>query len=167
MKAVLSIGSNMDDRRALLDTVRREFATETLAVSGVYATPPWGVTDQDEFLNAVLIVEVEQTPLELLRRGQALEDAAERRRIRKWGPRTLDVDLVQVWDGNNREMRDDDPVLTLPHPFAAQRAFVLVPWLDADPAARLDGRAVAELIRELPAEDVATVRRLGEFNLPR
>lgn len=166
MKAVLSIGSNMDDRRALLDTVRSEFASDTRAVSGVYATPPWGVTDQDEFLNAVLIVEVEQTPLELLRRGQALENAAARRRLRKWGPRTLDVDLVQAWDDNGREVLDDDPVLTLPHPFAAQRAFVLVPWLDADPEARLGGRAVAELIRELPAEDVATVRRIGEFSLP-
>lgn len=166
MRAVLSIGSNLDDRRALLDTVRSEFATETRAASGVYATPPWGVVDQDEFLNAVLIVEVEQTPLELLRRGQALEEAAERKRIRRWGPRTLDVDVVQVLDDTGQEVLDDDAVLTLPHPFAVQRAFVLVPWLEADPAARLKGVGLAELIAQLSAEDVAGVRRIGEFSLP-
>ncbi|QGU08320.1 2-amino-4-hydroxy-6-hydroxymethyldihydropteridine pyrophosphokinase [Corynebacterium occultum] len=166
MRAVLSIGSNLDDRRALLDTVRSEFSTETRAASGVYATPPWGVVDQDEFLNAVLIVEVEQTPLELLRRGQALEEAAERKRIRRWGPRTLDVDVVQVLDDTGQEVLDDDAVLTLPHPFAVQRAFVLVPWLEADPAARLKGVGLAELIAQLSAEDVAGVRRIGEFSLP-
>lgn len=166
MRAVLSIGSNLDDRRALLDTVRREFAAETRAASGVYATPPWGVADQDEFLNAVLIVEVEQSPMELLRRGQALEEAAQRRRIRHWGPRTLDVDIVQVID-SGAELISADPVLTLPHPFAAQRGFVLVPWLEADPRAILRGTPVAALVEDLPAGDVATVRRIGEFGLPR
>ena len=77
MRAVLSIGSNMDDRRALLQTVFDEFAAETVAASPIYSTPPWGVTDQDEFLNAVLIVDVEESPVELLRRGQVLEQAAE------------------------------------------------------------------------------------------
>lgn len=166
MRAVLSIGSNLDDRRALLDTVRREFAGETLAASGVYSTPPWGVIDQAEFLNAVLVVEVAQTPLELLRRGQSLEEAAERRRIRKWGPRTLDVDLVQVFDDSGGEVLAADPVLTLPHPFATQRAFVLVPWLEAEPAARVGGVGLAELIAALPVADVAGVRRIGEFPLP-
>ncbi|WP_163094540.1 2-amino-4-hydroxy-6-hydroxymethyldihydropteridine diphosphokinase, partial [Acinetobacter baumannii] len=79
-----------------------EFAEETVAVSPVYSTPPWGVEDQDEFLNAVLIVEVDSTPMELLRRGQGLEQAAERVRVRHWGPRTLDVDIVQV-DGITSE----------------------------------------------------------------
>ena len=117
MHAVLSIGSNMEDRRALLQTVFDEFAAETIAVSPVYATPPWGVTDQDEFLNAVLIVDVEESPLELLHRGQKLEEAAERVRVRHWGPRTLDVDIVQI-DG----VTSTDPELTLPHPYAHERA---------------------------------------------
>ena len=73
MRAVLSIGSNMDDRVELLRTVFDEFAGEIVAASPVYATPPWGVTDQDEFLNAVLIVDVDETPKELLRRGQKLD----------------------------------------------------------------------------------------------
>lgn len=156
MRAVLSIGSNMEDRRALLQTVFDEFAEETVAASPVYATPPWGVTDQDEFLNAVLIVNVDCTPLELLRRGQKLEEAAERVRVRHWGPRTLDVDIVQI-DG----VTSDDPELTLPHPYAHERAFVLVPWLAADEHAQLDGTPVRELVASLDSDDVAAVKEVG------
>lgn len=157
MRAVLSIGSNMEDRRALLQTVFDEFADETIAASPVYATPPWGVTDQGDFLNAVLIVDVDCTPLELLRRGQKLEEAAERVRVRHWGPRTLDVDIVQV-DG----VTSEDPELTLPHPYAHERAFVLVPWLAADPDAELDGTPVRALIADLDEDEVAAVKELGE-----
>ena len=156
MHAVLSIGSNMEDRRALLQTVFDEFAAETIAVSPVYATPPWGVTDQDEFLNAVLIVDVEESPLELLHRGQKLEEAAERVRVRHWGPRTLDVDIVQI-DG----VTSTDPELTLPHPYAQERAFVLVPWLAADPHAELNGTPVSELIASLDSTEVAAVKEVG------
>ncbi|WP_144793969.1 2-amino-4-hydroxy-6-hydroxymethyldihydropteridine diphosphokinase [Corynebacterium singulare] len=155
MRAVLSIGSNMEDRRALLQTVFDEFADETVAASPVFATPPWGVTDQGDFLNAVLIVEVDCTPLELLRRGQKLEEAAERVRVRRWGPRTLDVDIVQI-DG----VTSDDPELTLPHPYAHQRAFVLVPWLAADPDAKLNGTPVRELVANLDSDDVAAVKEM-------
>ena len=153
MRAVLSIGSNMDDRRALLQTVFDEFAAETVAASPIYSTPPWGVTDQDEFLNAVLIVDVEESPLELLRRGQALEQAAERVRVRHWGPRTLDVDIVQV-----EGVTSSDPELTLPHPYAHQRAFVLVPWLAADSDARLGDTPVADLIAALDPAEVEQVK---------
>ena len=156
MHAVLSIGSNMEDRRALLQTVFDEFAAETIAASPVYATPPWGVTDQDEFLNAILIVDVEESPLELLRRGQKLEEAAERVRVRHWGPRTLDVDIVQV-DG----VTSTDPELTLPHPYAHERAFVLVPWLAADPHAELNGTPVSELVASLDSTEVAAVKEVG------
>ena len=158
MRAVLSIGSNMDDRWALLRGVRDEFAGEIVAASPVYSTPPWGVTDQDEFLNAVLIVDVDDSPLELLRRGQRLEDAAERVRVRRWGPRTLDVDIVTV-DG----VESDDPVLTLPHPHAHERAFVLVPWLAADPSAVLGGRSVGKLVDALPPDEVAGIVEAGEL----
>ena len=157
MRAVLSIGSNMEDRCALLQTVFDEFAEETVAASPVFATPPWGVTDQDEFLNAVLIVDVDCTPLELLRRGQKLEEAAERVRVRHWGPRTLDVDIVQI-DG----VTSEDPELTLPHPYAHERAFVLVPWLAADEHAELNGTPVRELIADLDEDEVAAVKELGE-----
>lgn len=158
MRAVLSIGSNMDDRYGLLKTVYEDFRDELVAVSQVYSTPPWGVTDQEEFLNAVLIVDVDMEPLELLRRGQGLEEAAERVRVRRWGPRTLDVDIVQI-DG----VTSDDPVLTLPHPHAHHRGFVLVPWRDADPQARLGETAVSELIAALDTQETASITPVTSF----
>lgn len=160
MRAVLSIGSNMDDRVALLRTVFDEFATETVASSPVYSTPPWGVEDQDEFLNAVLIVELPKriTPIELLRRGQRLEQDAERVRVRRWGPRTLDVDIVDI-EGFSSATAE----LTVPHPYAGQRAFVLVPWLAADPAATLGGVPLADLVAKLDPQEVAAVRPLGRI----
>ena len=156
MRAVLSIGSNMDDRVELLRTVFDEFADEIVAASPVYATPPWGVTDQDEFLNAVLIVDVEETPKELLRRGQKLEEAAERVRVRHWGPRTLDVDVIDI-----EGYTSDDPELIVPHPYAHERAFVLIPWLAADAGARLSGEGVAKRVAALDPKERAEIRRLG------
>ena len=156
MRAVLSIGSNMDDRVELLRTVFDEFASEIVAASPVYATPPWGVTDQDEFLNAVLIVDVEETPKELLRRGQKLEEAAERVRVRHWGPRTLDVDIIDI-----EGYTSDDSELIVPHPYAHERAFVLIPWLAADASARLSGEGVAKRVAALDPKERAETRRLG------
>ncbi|WP_296971041.1 2-amino-4-hydroxy-6-hydroxymethyldihydropteridine diphosphokinase [uncultured Corynebacterium sp.] len=156
MRAVLSIGSNMDDRVELLRTVFDEFAGEIVAASPVYVTPPWGVTDQDEFLNAVLIVDVDETPKELLRRGQKLEEAAERVRVRHWGPRTLDVDIIDI-----EGYTSDDPELFVPHPYAHERAFVLIPWLAADAGARLSGEGVAKRVAALDPKERAEIRRLG------
>ena len=144
MRAVLSIGSNMDDRVKLLRTVFDEFAGDIVAASPVYATPPWGVTDQDE------------SPKELLRRGQKLEEAAERVRVRHWGPRTLDVDIVDI-----EGYTSDDPELTVPHPYAHERAFVLIPWLAADGDARLSGEGVAKRVAALDPKERADIRRLG------
>ncbi|QCB29253.1 2-amino-4-hydroxy-6-hydroxymethyldihydropteridine pyrophosphokinase [Corynebacterium endometrii] len=164
IRAVLSIGSNMDDRLQLLATVAKEFKSETVAFSPVYATPPWGVEDQDEFLNAALIVDVDCTPLELLRRGQGLEEAAERVRLRHWGPRTLDVDVVQVRDlETGREITSTDPVLTLPHPYSHQRAFVLVPWLAIEPDARLGGAPATQWLAAIDQDEIAGVRELGSL----
>lgn len=147
IRAVLSIGSNMEDRHALLHNVLEAFGDQVKAASKVYETPPWGVEDQAPFLNAVLIVETPETPMELLRRAQELENAAHRVRERRWGPRTLDIDIVSVTDlESGNEVRSDDPVLTLPHPWAHARDFVLVPWQDADPNAHLEGTPITELI---------------------
>lgn len=165
IRAVLSIGANLGDARAALRSVADDFAGELVARSDVYRTPPWGGVEQGDFLNAVLIVDVDMTPMDILRRGQGLENAADRVREVRWGPRTLDVDVVQVRelsdDGGDPEpgpeLVSDDPVLTLPHPHAAERAFVLVPWLDADPAAELGGRGVAEIIAGLDPAEVADV----------
>ena len=149
MRAVLSTGSNMEDSRAHLARVVDECAAEVVAASSLYATAPWGGVEQDDFLNQVLIVDVEQSPRELLRRCQSLEQRARRVRKKRWGPRTLDVDIVLI-DG----FFSRDPELTVPHPRAHERAFVLVPWLEIDPDAQLGGRSVAGIVDKLGAEGV-------------
>lgn len=162
MRAVLSIGGNIGDTAALLADVARDFAAETVATSSLWATPPWGGVEQADFLNAILIVDVDAEPLELLRRCQALEAAADRKREVRWGPRTLDVDVVTLERGGG-EIRCSDPVLTLPHPRAHERAFVLVPWAEADPDATLNGARVTDLIAGLDGGEVDAIRRAGSW----
>lgn len=155
-RAVLSIGSNLGDRLRTLTAAVEHFRPWLLACSPVYETPPWGPVPQEDYLNAVLIVaEPGAAPHDWLDRAHAAERAAGRTRDVRWGPRTLDVDVIAVDAAVSA-----DPVLTLPHPRAAERAFVLVPWLAADPDATLSGRPLAEWLAELPAADVAAVRRL-------
>ena len=149
MRAVLSSGSNMGDARAHLQTVADEFAGETLAASSIYATAPWGNTDQPDFLNQSLLVDVDDTPHELLARCQKLEQRANRVRDQRWGPRTLDVDIVWI-----EGYTSDDPELTVPHPRAHLRQFVLEPWLEMDPGAGLNGASVSELLDNLEDQGV-------------
>ena len=159
IRAVLSIGANMDRARENLTGVQAFFADELVAASKIYATPPWGGVEQGDFLNAVLIVDTSRTPMELLEAGWKLENDAGRVREIHWGPRALDVDIVQIIDKDSgEEIISADSTLTLPHPWATERAFVLVPWLDADPDAELEGVRVAELVDKLAPEDVNAVR---------
>jgi 2-amino-4-hydroxy-6-hydroxymethyldihydropteridine diphosphokinase len=131
-------------------------------VSPVYETAPWGGVEQGEFLNAILLVDdLDADAPEWLRRGQRCETAAGRIRDVRWGPRTLDVDVIDV-DQTQR----DDPHLTLPHPRAHQRAFVLVPWLDVQPGAVLAGHGtVAELVAAFPTAERRGVRRRDDLEL--
>ncbi|AKV59674.1 2-amino-4-hydroxy-6-hydroxymethyldihydropteridine diphosphokinase [Corynebacterium riegelii] len=149
MRAVLSAGSNMGDARAHLRSVVDEFAGELVAASSIYATAPWGKTDQPDFLNQSLLVEVDQTPLELLQRCQRLENDAQRVREERWGPRTLDVDIIWI-----EGYTSDDPVLTVPHPRAHLRRFVLEPWLEIDPGAVLNGASIRTLLEGLEEQGV-------------
>lgn len=158
-RAVLSIGSNLGDRAANLRIAVDGLADVLIAVSPVYETAAWGVTDQPDFLNAVLIVEDDATDeWGWLRRAQELENRACRVRTRHWGPRTLDVDVVTV-DG----VRSDHPDLLLPHPGTHERATVLIPWLDIEPDADVPGRGSA---RDLLATlDTEGVRRRDDLDL--
>jgi 2-amino-4-hydroxy-6-hydroxymethyldihydropteridine diphosphokinase len=160
-RAVLSIGANLGDRLAALQRVVDAFRPWLCAVSPVYETPPWGPVPQDDYLNAVLVVDdPDAGPADWLDRAHAAETAAGRTREVRWGPRTLDVDVLAVDD-----LVADDPVLTLPHPRAHERAFVLVPWLAADPHARLSGRPVEQWLAQVPTEDVAGVRLVDDAQL--
>lgn len=143
-RAVLGIGSNLGDRMVHLQSavdglagalVVDGMAGGLVAVSSVYESPPWGGVPQDDYLNAVLLVDdPDTTAFGWLDRARALEAAAGRVRRQRWGPRTLDVDIVAV---EGTELTGPD--LTVPHPRAAERAFVLVPWLDVQPDAVLPG----------------------------
>ncbi|WP_285731742.1 2-amino-4-hydroxy-6-hydroxymethyldihydropteridine diphosphokinase [Nocardiopsis sp. ATB16-24] len=160
-RAVLSLGSNLGDRMkalqgavdALLDGTD---APAPVAVSPVYETAPVGGPEQGAFLNAVIVVDHDGTPRSLLERARAAEEAFDRVREVRWGPRTLDVDVIAFG-----EVRSDDPELTLPHPRAHLRAFVLRPWLDLDPLARLPGHGpVADLLAKVTAESGQDGQRL-------
>ena len=123
------------DRLGHLRSAVRGLAGVLVSASPVYETEPWGVVDQPDFLNAVLVVSAEGVePRGWLARAQELENAAGRVRTLHWGPRTLDVDVVTVDD-----VRMDTPDLVLPHPGAHERATVLVPWSDIEPDAQLPG----------------------------
>lgn len=160
-RAVLSVGSNLGDRAATLQGVVDGFRPWLIAVSPVYETAPWGPVPQGDYLNAVLIVEdAGASPRGWLDRAWVAEASAGRERDVRWGPRTLDVDVVAVDD-----VQSDDPVLTLPHPRAHERAFVLVPWHDVQPDAQLRGVALRDLLAQLPPDEIAGVRRRGDIEV--
>lgn len=148
-RCVFSLGSNLGDRLAYLqgalDRLLAAGEMHAVAVSPVYETAPVGGPDQPQYLNAVLIADTALPPDALLRRVNAVEDALGRVRRERWGPRVVDIDIVAV--GNEQRC---GPALTLPHPHAYERAFVLAPWLDVDPDAVLPARGrVADLLGDL------------------
>ncbi|MFE3452732.1 2-amino-4-hydroxy-6-hydroxymethyldihydropteridine diphosphokinase [Nonomuraea sp. NPDC059194] len=155
MKVVLALGSNLGSRfQTLQDAIDSLFDAPGLrfvAVSPVYETDPvGGPDDQKPYLNAVVIAESKLTPETLLDRAQSVENAFGRVRAERWGPRTLDVDIITAGD-----VVSDDPDLTLPHPRCHERAFVLVPWSEADPSAVVPGRGpVADLLAGLDQSGV-------------
>lgn len=168
-RAVLSIGSNMGDRMAWLQSAV-DALSEVLVVSPVYETDPWGGVEQGSFLNAVLVAEDPACDARgWLCRAQAVERAAGRVHGERWGPRTLDVDVIACYETGSdgpRNQRNQvvshESDLILPHPRAHLRAFVLVPWLVVDPAAELmvaEGpRSVTRLLADLEPADLAGVR---------
>lgn len=149
-RVVLSLGSNVGDRLGHLQGAVDALRPFLLAVSPVYETDPVGPVPQADYLNAVVIAQDSGDAGGWLDRSQALERAAGRVRIQRWGPRTLDVDLIVVAD-----LISADAALTLPHPRAYERAFVLVPWLDIDPDAVLPGHgAVRDLVAGLDTSGI-------------
>lgn len=153
-RAVLSLGSNLGERmeylQGALDALLEAPGMRLVGLSPVYETTPVGGPEQPEYLNAVLVVETKLSPGTLLERARGVEDAFDRTREVRWGPRTIDVDLVAVGDQTLAE-----PDLTLPHPRAHERAFVLIPWSDVDPDAELPGHGrVADLAKDISRHGV-------------
>src|ERR1700761_449993 len=174
-RVVLSIGSNIGDRLSRLQSVLDRLGGSVQAASPVYETAAWGGVEQGPFLNAVLIAD--DATLDghgWLRRAQEMEEAAHRVRGQRWGPRTLDVDLVcchETSPAGDTEIMSLDDGLTLPHPLAHLRAFVMIPWLDVEPDSVLTvaggKRPAAKLLAELDPADRASVQLTGLVLTPR
>lgn len=147
MKAVIALGSNIGNPKENLDlaiALLRE-ATDVEKVSSYYITKPVGYEDQPDFVNAVCIINSELPAMELLNMFHGIEISMGRERTIKWGPRTIDLDIIQYGS-----LLSNSEELTLPHPRAHERKFVLEPWLEIEPdAILLTHGKIAELISKL------------------
>jgi len=149
-EAVLALGGNVGDVRKTLDRAVAMLCdgrkVRLIARSSDYRTPPWGVTDQPAFVNLCLVVETTLSPRALLARALEVEAALgrDRGKERRWGPRTIDIDLIAYDD-----IRIDEPDLTLPHPRALERAFVLAPLAELAPDRMIAGTRVADALARL------------------
>jgi 2-amino-4-hydroxy-6-hydroxymethyldihydropteridine diphosphokinase len=145
-RAYLALGSNLGDRLAHLqlavDALAGTPGVRVVALSRVYETAPVGGPPQDAYLNAVVAIETDLDPHELLHRCQQIEQLAARERTERWGPRTLDVDVLLI-DGT----RLDTEYLTVPHPRMWKRGFVLAPLRDVAPHL-VDANATWEGVRD-------------------
>jgi 2-amino-4-hydroxy-6-hydroxymethyldihydropteridine diphosphokinase len=145
-RAYLGVGSNLGDRLAYLQLAVDELArlpdVRVVAVSRVYETAPVGGPPQDPYLNAVVAIETDREPTAVLQACRLIEERAERVRAERWGPRTLDVDVLLLDD-----VRVDLPELTVPHPRMWERGFVLAPLRDVAPEL-VDADATWEGVRE-------------------
>jgi 2-amino-4-hydroxy-6-hydroxymethyldihydropteridine diphosphokinase len=156
--AVLGLGGNVGDTRALMRGAIERLAAkpgiEVSAVSALYRTPPWGKTDQPPFLNAAVKIETDLSPQELLSAVLSVERTLGRERKERWGPRTIDVDILLY---GARTV--DVPGLRVPHPRLTERAFALAPLVDVMPEAEVSGRPAREW---LAASDRADMERVAE-----
>lgn len=141
--AVLGLGGNIGDVRATmaaaLDVLAAGFDVDVEAVSALYETPPWGNTEQPAFLNAAARISTSLSARELLDAVLATEQRLGRHRAERWGPRTIDIDILIFGTGVV-----DEPGLTIPHPRLAERAFALAPLADVAPETEFGGRSADE-----------------------
>jgi 2-amino-4-hydroxy-6-hydroxymethyldihydropteridine diphosphokinase len=172
-RAVLALGGNLGHRletlQAAVDALVDTPALDVIGISPVYETEPFGgppgeagsmdLTGQPNYFNAVAVVVTDLTPLTLLDRALAIEQALHRRRDESWGARTIDVDIIAYDSLVTHNSR-----LTVPHPRAYQRAFVLVPWIDLEPEAQLPGWGpISALLEAL--KPISGVQRRDDLSL--
>ena len=154
-EALLGLGGNVGDVRTTLNRAVAALCdgrdVRLVARSSDYRTPPWGVTDQPPFINLALVVETALAPRALLDRALRIEAefGRDRAKERRWGPRTLDVDII-AYDA----LETDEPGLTLPHPRLFERAFVLAPLAEIAPDRRIKGISIADALARLEPSGV-------------
>lgn len=151
--AVLGLGSNMGDKagniRRALALLADDDGTEVATVSALYRTAPWGVIDQDWFVNACATVRTRLSSRDLLKRCLAIEAEMKRVRELRWGPRIIDIDILVF-----RDEVSPDPELTIPHPRITARSFILVPMAEIAPDVRIAGRRIADWRDAVDCSDV-------------
>ncbi|MEX0346499.1 MAG: 2-amino-4-hydroxy-6-hydroxymethyldihydropteridine diphosphokinase [Rhizobiaceae bacterium] len=152
----VGLGGNIGDpRRAMasaISTLVRDADIEMIAVSSLYSTPPWGISEQPDFLNAVVELKTTLEPRQLLDKCLEVERSLKRERKERWGPRIIDLDIIAY---GRREVREND--LQLPHPRLAERAFVLVPLAEIAPEFVIGGNAVHELLDVVDTEGIERI----------
>ncbi|MFJ6414881.1 2-amino-4-hydroxy-6-hydroxymethyldihydropteridine diphosphokinase [Terribacillus saccharophilus] len=163
-QAWIALGSNIAPRETYLQqaiqTLNEHAEIKLNQVSTVYETDPVGYEEQDQFLNLVAEVETSLKPMELLHVCQKIEQDLGRKRIIRWGPRTVDLDIL-LYSTENMNVEE----LTLPHQRMHERAFVLVPLAEIAPELLLKGKRVQEWLDTLAAQDVQGVRSWGSLNI--
>lgn len=152
-KAYLSLGSNMGDKVSQLKNavaaLEENIEIKRIKRSGFYTTAPVGYLEQDDFVNAVIEIETALEPEALLKYCQEVEHKLNRVRTIRWGPRTIDIDILLI-DGYTSQTE----ILSVPHPRMHERAFVLVPLCELDSTIKLNERNIADLCQELNGQDV-------------
>ena len=154
----LALGSNIGDRKAFLEKAIKAVSgmaqTRVLRLSSVYETHPWGLKDQGLFLNQVCEINTGLSPLKLLTACLEIENSLGRRREERWGPRTIDIDLLLY----GRKIIEED-MLQVPHPLLAERRFVLVPLAELAPAFFIDkwDKTVGQLLENCPEKDTVSL----------
>ncbi|SHH83497.1 2-amino-4-hydroxy-6-hydroxymethyldihydropteridinediphosphokinase [Caloranaerobacter azorensis DSM 13643] len=157
-KVYLGVGTNLGDRLNNLNEAIRLIKnfrnTEVIKISKIYETEPWGYTLQDKFLNLCMEIETDLDPFELLEECQKVERILKRKRYFRWGPRTIDVDIL-IYD----DVSINDDKLTIPHPRIQERAFVLVPLKDLNENIVIKGKTISEWI------DIVGLEGIKEFTI--
>lgn len=154
--AYIGLGGNVGDvaqhMREAIQILGKNDAIELVSVSSVYKTPPWGITDQDWFLNACVGVRTTLNPRQLLEACQSIEKELKRERDVRWGPRTIDLDIL-IYGG--LEIKEEG--LEIPHPRTSERAFVLKPLADIAPEILLDGKKILQWLNEVDQSEIQLV----------
>lgn len=162
-RVLLSLGANLGHKtqsvREAMALISKWPGVSDVRVSPLFLARPWGYKDQDDFVNSAMSFDSDVEPLDLLSRIHAIEDDFKRKRVFRYGPRTLDIDIICIGD-----LVMDTKELTIPHPRMAERAFVLLPLDAIEPDFTVPGigRCVHELAKALPASETDGVRIIDE-----
>ncbi len=155
-KAYLGLGSNIGDTKenidSAIDILRKHDKVRVTKVSSYYETEPIGYEDQDWFLNVVIEIDTTLKPYELLELCNLIEEKLKRKRIIRWGPRTIDVDIL-LYEG----FESEDEKLTLPHPRMTERAFVMIPLNEIASEIKINDRNISEILKNLDGEEIRKI----------